>query len=250
MRFNFKEKFNKLLDNIFVNDFKCIVCGKEILRNSRYSMCKDCLAKLPYIKKYCEKCGESIVSGNLCLNCKRELPKITQNFSVFDYSKPINYLITNLKYDNKKYIANYLSNFLVDKFIESNIKVDFVIPVPISENRLKIRGFNQAELLCSAFNEKLNMEVCPNLVSRIVDTISQTSLSRKERLTNLTNTFKVNDKNKIKGKSILIVDDVYTTGATINEIAKVLFKAKAKNVYGLTVAHSVNNVLMEETLKE
>lgn len=246
MKYSLKEQFNKILDFLFVNDCKCIVCGKEIVKNSKYSMCKQCLDSLPYITKCCNKCGESIKSGTICLNCKQNLPKINRNFSIFKYEPPISTLITNLKFKNQKYLAKYLSNFLVDKFLEMEIEVDYIIPVPISEKRFKVRKFNQTELLCSTFEKELNIKIENNLVARVKDTPNQTSLNRRERLINLKDCFKVLNKQKVKGKTILIVDDVYTTGATINEIATVLFNAKAKAVYGLTVAHSTIQVAMEE----
>lgn len=244
MKTSLKEKFNKLCDYLFVKDYKCIVCNREIVKNSRYSMCDKCLKNLPYITHSCNICGQSIKTGDICLNCKRKPPIVTKNISVFDYCKPVDSLIYGLKYGNKKYLANYLSNFLVDKFLESNITVDFVVPVPMHSFRLKERGYNQAELICEGF-KNINIAVENNLVERIVNTVSQTSLPRDKRLVNLTNVFKVLDKSKVKGKNILIIDDVYTTGTTVSEIAKALTKAGANKVYSLTLCHSTFELPME-----
>ena len=246
MKTSLKEKLNKLTDYLFVNDYKCIICNREIVKNSRYSTCDKCLKSLPYITHSCNICGASIKQGNLCLNCKRGLPSIAKNISVFDYTNPIDMLVYGLKYGNKKYLAKYLSNFMVDKFLESGLSVDFIIPVPMHSFRLNERGYNQAELLCESF-KSLNLEIKCNLVERIVNTVSQTSLPREKRLINLTNVFKVLDKKQVKGKNILIVDDVYTTGTTVGEIAKVLTKAGANKVYSLTLCHTVYEVPMYPT---
>ncbi len=244
MALNLKEKLNKLADYLFVNDYKCIICNREIVKNSRYSMCNSCLKKLPYITHSCNVCGGSIKQGNLCLNCKHTLPSVTKNISVFDYSAPLDNLVYGLKYGNKKYLAKYLSNLMVDKFLESKLDIDFIIPVPMHKVRLTERGYNQAELLCISFKD-VKLEIKDNIVERIVNTVSQASLPREKRLVNLTNVFKITDKKSVKNKNILIIDDVYTTGTTVSEIAKVLMKAGAKKVYSLTLCHSVYETPLE-----
>lgn len=237
MKINLKEKLNKFLDHIFVPDCKCIVCGDEITRNSKYSMCAKCIKSLPDIKNPCEKCGGNVISGSVCLNCKSNKPIFERTFVSFNYTPSISTLIYKFKYENAKYLAPYLSNFLINTYIASGIDVDYIIPVPLSKERLTERTYNQAELLCVNFDKHLNIPVKTNIVERVKDTPHQTNLSRKERLTNLEKAFKVTSKKDVKGKTILIVDDVYTTGATLNEISKVLYSSGAKCVYGLTLAH-------------
>lgn len=245
----FKDKFNKLFNWLFVNDYKCLICKREIPKNSRYSICTHCFDNLPKITKSCSKCGGSIVSGKVCLQCKDNVPKVEKAYSVFDYVSPVTKLIYKLKFNNEKYIAKYLSNFLVDLYIDKKFKVDYIIPVPLNIKRLRERTFNQSELLCQGFIEHLNLDVKCNIVERIVDTPHQTSLPRVDRLKNVKGAFKVINKNEVKNKVILIVDDVYTTGATINEIAEVLYKAKAKKVYAITVAHVNYDKINKEPLK-
>lgn len=246
MKQEIKQKFEKLLDKLFVKDITCIICGKEIVKDSRYSMCNKCKDNLPYIKCACTKCGADIPSGTLCLNCKRNLPIVEKNISVFNYVDPLTSLIYKLKYGNAKYLADYFGTFLVDKFVEQNIDVDILIPVPIHKIRLKERGYNQAELLSHKLNECLNIPIENDAVIRIVNTVNQARLEREKRLLNTKNVFKVVDKSKIKGKNILIVDDIYTTGATVNELAKVLYKSGANKIYSITLAHSKYKLTFEE----
>ena len=238
-----KEKLGKLFNCLFVNDYKCIICNREIQKDSRYSICQHCFDNLPTITKSCSKCGARIVSGKICLNCKTTLPLIEKSYAVFEYISPITNLVYRLKFNNERYLAKYLGNFLVDYYKNKKLKVDYIIPVPLNFIRLKERKFNQVELLCENFKD-INVEVKCNVVERIVNTPHQTTLTREQRLKNVKGAFRVIDKALVKDKTILIVDDVYTTGATINEIAEVLYNAKAKKVYALTLAHTTDNRIL------
>ena len=122
------------------------------------------------------------------------------------------------------------------KLEEIKEEYDLIIPVPISKERLKEREFNQTEVLC---NEIIKSgKVRNDILSRIKDTPHQTGLSRENRESNLKDSFVVNDKKQIKGKKILIIDDIYTTGSTINECANVLIKNGAKSIIALCLART------------
>lgn len=130
---------------------------------------------------------------------------------------------------------------MLQKCIEANIIPDIIIPVPLHSARIKERGFNQAELLCKDFANKINKPILSNCLARIKNTPKQSTLSPSDRLNNVKDAFKVVDNSQIKNKIILLVDDVYTTGATLSACAQVLLKAKAKQVYCLTIAHAIKN---------
>lgn len=227
---------------LFPSGYKCIVCGSEIPK-SRYELCDKCYGLLPFIKsKVCEKCGRPINDDsmycNACINHEVDYDKC---IAVFEFRPPVDNLVYRLKYDSEKYLAYSLSNFLIDKLKSSGIKYDVVIPVPLYFTREIERGFNQSELLISEFENNGIKTDCSCLV-RTKDTISQTHLTRKEREQNTIDAFKVINKSHIKGKSVVLVDDVFTTGSTFNSIAKVLLKAGALHVYGLSVGHAVNKI--------
>lgn len=233
-----------ITENLFVKDIKCIFCGKELNKTSKYGSCDECLLTLPFNnKKVCKICGEKITSlADYCLNCKdNHYRYFTQARAPFLYEAPITTVIQNLKYFNGKYLAPNLSSFLVDEFVLSGWKVDLVIPIPLNKNRLKQRGFNQAELLCCKFKDVLNLNVDTTSFERVVDTPTQTQLTKKQREKNLKNAFKVTNKNTIKNKSILLIDDVFTTGSTMEEASKILLNGGAKQVYALTLAHVHHN---------
>jgi competence protein ComFC len=230
------KKFKAVL---FVKNIKCIVCTSELDKLNKYCMCESCISNLPYNNSHiCYKCGTSIVgSGSYCLSCKDTEKDYEFARAPFIYGGSIQTLIYRLKYSSGKYLAPYLSNFLVDEFIKTDWQVDLVVPVPLYIKREKKRGFNQAELLSSAFNSVLNLPVSKNNLVRLKNTPTQTKLTKKERKTNLNKAFKVLDKKEFKNKNILLIDDVFTTGATNDECSKVLISAGAKNIYVLTLAH-------------
>ena len=239
-----KEFVLNLLNKLYVKDFRCIVCHREIPSGSKYSMCDKCRQNLPTIKNPCTKCGGDISIAGVCTNCKSNMPTFDRNIVALSYKPPITTLIHKFKYNNAKYLKEPLGEILVDAYMSSGHNIDYIIPVPIHPNRLKERGYNQVELLLPSF-DKIKVPYYIDIVERIIDTPHQTDLPRSKRLTNLDGAFKVTDKKRVKGKSILIVDDVYTTGATLNELAKVLLKAGAKSVYGLVIAHGSIDIPMQ-----
>ena len=240
-----------ILEILFPSDFKCVCCGEEI-SNEDFLICENCYKKLPWINgKVCEVCGEPIKSeSKLCMQCKSKLPYFKKCVSLFKYEEPISSLIKNFKYNNATYLQKTLATFILKSFLKLNEKVDVVIPVPLHYNRFKHRGFNQSEEICYYLKSLLNLSVNTNAVVRKIDTQTQTELNRKQRCENLKDAFVVVDKNAIKNKTVLLVDDVYTTGSTLNEVAKTLIKAKVKNVFAITIAHNtIETNLLEEFKK-
>ncbi len=230
-----------LTSTIFIKDIKCLFCGKELDKDSRYCVCDECLLSLPFLDtKVCKKCGEPIKSqARYCMRCKNHVDRgFDKARAVFLYAGKIKDVIINLKYFGNKYYAEYLSNFLFDLYQKENFSADVVIPAPISKKSFKTRGFNQAELLCDSF-AKNGIEVNCTCVQKVLETQNQVKLDFKDRQTNLIGAFKVVDKNAVKNKNVLIVDDIFTTGATVCEIAGVLKKAGAKNVDVLTLCHQM-----------
>jgi|AntRauTorckE6833_2_1112554.scaffolds.fasta_scaffold25670_2 ComF family protein len=224
---------------LFVKGIKCINCNSELNTKNKYCICSKCLKQLPYNNGHtCYKCGDKITgSGSYCLNCKDTQKEYEQARSPFLYSGIIQKLIYKLKYSKGKYLANYLSLFLVDEFIKHNWQVDLVVPVPLYKKREKLRGFNQAHLLSSEFEKSLNIKISKNELIRVKNTPTQTKLSKNERKNNLQKAFKVVNKNAFKNKNVLLIDDIFTTGATVDECSTALKKAGAKNIYVLTLAH-------------
>ena len=232
---------NFLQNTLFVRDIKCIFCGEELEKDSRYCVCDSCLSTLPFIsQKVCKHCGEPIESlAEYCMRCKNHIDRgFDKARAVFLYKDKIKKSISDLKFFNKRYLGEYLSHFLLDLYIKENWSCDLVIPAPISQKSMKVRGFNQTDLLCSAFID-YGISFDNTSIIKHLETPHQVGLGYKDRQTNLIGAFKVTNKNAIKNKKILLVDDIFTTGATISEIASTLKKAGASEVYALTLCHEM-----------
>ena len=232
-----KEFFRKLLTLGFYRaEWRCNACGKEIFDGKFF--CEDCEKALPYNgKTLCDHCGRCIkVPSDYCLTCKGVLTSVDKARAVFRYEKPISGLIKKAKYNNCKYILDYFAEKLSFLYFANYFKAEVVCFVPMSEKRLKKRKYNQSEVLASKVSEKIGVPLSACLI-KTKETERQAKLTRSERLKNLTDSFKVSDKKVVRGKNVLLVDDVSTTGATAEAVAQKLKKAGALRVFLITVAN-------------
>lgn len=244
-----KNFFKRILEVLFPPNLQCIICRKELAHANRKCVCEECETKLPYIVHPCEKCGEEVVGeGRFCEACKFVERDFDKCYSVFNYDGAAKKLVYKLKYEGKKYLAEYMAKYLSDLIVLRNIDFDIVTFVPVCKKRKRRRGYNQAELLANSVALDMKVE-CVELMQRVKETPSQVELSFKDRLENIKDAFVITDKNLVKGKTILVIDDVLTTGATLNECAKVLKKAGANKVIGLTFANTPRAVKFEEPTK-
>lgn len=241
----FKSFKNGFLDLVFPLHIKCIFCSNEIPEKNVYDSCPKCLGSLPFItKNFCLRCGSQLLdeAEGVCFNCKSTNFNFDSARSVFQYKNQVVNAIHLFKYSSAKYLAEPFAYFLFNKFELLKWNIDFVSFVPIHPNREKTRGYNQAYEIAKMFCSLTNLPLI-SLFSREIDSPSQTELTRKQRTENIKNAFKfVKPKDiSVQDKNILIIDDVYTTGATTNALATLLKNAKVKNVYILTLAHSCLN---------
>lgn len=194
------------------------------------------LLDLIYRKK-CYFCGNSKFSIIMCPNCYEKLEfneykanRIVYGVDVFCagiYTKELQKLIRGLKYHNKKDLAYFQAKFMYDYFKNLDIlkNKDFeLVAVPLHKNRIKKRKYNHMELVCEEFSKLSEFECNFNLIKRIKDTKPQYKLSRNQRLENLSKAFEVK-KETYKNKTVLIMDDICTTGSTFEEMIKELNKA-------------------------
>ena len=190
----------------------------------------------------CEKCGEEVASGNkLCDTCKSVHYDFDKSRSFAKYGEIASKIVKRFKYSGKKYYAKHIAEMMATK-TENFDNVDFITFVPIGEKRKRERGFNQAEEIAKELSALANIPVI-NLFHKIGSEKHQAGLSQKERRKNLKGTivFGADDQENIKGKTILIIDDVFTTGATLSECAGVLRKSKYKpnKVFAYTFAKTM-----------
>ena len=233
--------WDKILDLMFPKHTTCIVCNNELNHNDDIEICDDCKAKLPYANgKTCERCGMSISGpARVCLRCKDGKKTFKRCFAPFDYCDHMIKLVHDLKYNNKKYIASTFGKMLYDCYEDNKFDFDFIIPVPLHETRFKKRGYNQSELIANNFAKYVNKQVRTDVLERVKQTSTQVGLSYLDRQENLKDAFKVTNRKGLKDKVVLLVDDVFTTGATASNCSVALLNAGAKAVYVLCVAHTV-----------
>ena len=234
-----KEKF---LEEIYPSNITCFNCNAELLKLNKYHLCDKCLSKISIIKNGCKKCDEELNDfTEYCLNCKETKRHFDRVYSVCVYDGVAKEIIYKFKYGKNIYMAETVLPFLIEKFKEIKLdKIDFILPIPLSKERLKERGFNQAEILSKNLGKVFDIESI-NLLKRVKNTPTQTALSKAERKQNLINAFIVENKQMIKGKNLLIIDDIITTGATFDEVARVLKLKGANKVFGLTFCHTKNS---------
>ena len=232
---------DKLLNTIYVKDIKCINCNCELDSDKKYCICDKCFSKIVYNNKLvCRKCGIKLFGDiDICPRCIEESVSFKQAFSVFTYEGVMKDIVKQFKFCGKKYIGEYLSKFLYEKFLTLNIDCDMVIPVPLHKKSFKKRGYNQTLELCKSFEGILPIRI--DILFKIKKTKEQAQLNFKQRSTNLEKCYFVENNQDIKGKTILLIDDIFTTGNTANECCKILKSNGAKAIYVLTLCSAVFN---------
>jgi len=232
--------FSQLLDLLLPP--RCISCQEIVLQEK--SLCVDCWSEANFITApFCSCCGLpfeiDIPDQALCLDCARAHPPFKTARTVFPYDDFSKGLILAFKHGDRTDLAPTMAAWMRRSAAEMMSKCDLILPVPLHWRRLGARRYNQAALLCHEL-AKLNTTPCdPNILKRIRHTPSQGHLSRMARQRNLQAAFQVTQD--VTGRSILLVDDVLTTGATILNCTNVLLKAGAKEVHVLTFARVIQN---------
>ncbi len=221
--------------SLFNPDWKCLNCNEEVFDGQKF--CKNCLEKLPVNDKYiCEHCGRQVIAPErYCTTCKGNLTALDRCRSYFVYDKPISTLIQRFKYGNHRYLADYFTDCLKFVYLKNYFNADFFVYIPMTDKAIRRRGYNQSKILAEMLSKKTEVPVNHCLV-KVKETKRQATLNRSERLKNLNEAFRVTDKKAVKDKTVVIIDDVTTTGATAQAVAERLKKAGAKFVYLVTVA--------------
>ncbi|MBR7090858.1 MAG: ComF family protein [Clostridia bacterium] len=247
-----KERWNVakewVLNLVFPKNIKCMVCGRDLKKASEIEFCDNCLSQMEVITdKCCEKCGAKLVAEEkFCLNCQAKERHFDIGRSCYVFDNSVRHLIHQLKFGNKPYIARAFAPMMRDKLQQLNWEYDVIIPVPLYPKHKKERGYNQSEKLAKELVKLIDKPIDTTSLIKVKDTSKQLGLGYADRLSNLDGAFKVVDKANIKGKSILLIDDVMTTGATANACSEVLRNAKASEIKVLTVAHGVVKLPTED----
>ena len=226
----------------------CRLCGAPLTTISRLPVCPECLESIrPIEEPVCALCGERLWSeaaaqaNELCGMCRRAQPFFDKAIAFGSYDGGLRGLIHLLKYDQVRPAAAVLGRMLAGKIEELRPQFGpeppLVAPVPLHRSRMWQRGFNQAEEIARrALKQVKGLKLEPLLMSRRRATESQTGLTRHQRRANIRGAFRVRRPKAVAGCDVILVDDVFTTGTTAGECARVLRRAGARRVFVVTVA--------------
>ena len=211
----------------------CLLCGAS---SGESGLCQGCFDSLPFaIGERCPVCAVSTPGATQCGRCLKHPPAYDRVVVALDYVSPVDFLIADLKYSRKLAAARALAYPLARR-LEQEPYPDIVLPMPIAVSRLRERGFNQASEIARHASSGFGIRICERIVRRSVARQSQTALPWRDRARNVRGAFDC--ESDLDGKTIAVVDDVITTGATLNELARTLKSAGADKVIGWIAART------------
>lgn len=244
---------NEVLDLVYPPGLYCISCGKITDDSRTYRLCNDCMRAMNWITgRYCEKCGRPLDPndpGEMCFRCSvREASGSPQSFdkghACAGYGAVEQAVIFALKYGSRPDIGDTLGEVLYDRMASEYgpgdiaRMYDLVMPVPTHREKKSKRGYNHADLMAKAFSKRAGLRYEPDAVIRLRATVPMKGLGPEERMANIHGAFDIRARKLplITGARILMIDDIFTTGATIDEISRILKDAGASRVDFLAFA--------------
>ena len=216
----------------------CLLCHADVQQHP--AICSHCHEQLPWLTSSCAVCSIALPEGvsGPCGECQSSKRAYTRVHALFEYAQPLDDLITRMKFGQQLGTARLLGELLLDYFREHSINLDgfAILPVPLHKLRLRERGYNQSLEIARPLAKALRLPLLTTAVQRQQPTRAQSGLSAKARVRNLKSAFSVSEK--ALAASVLIVDDVITTGATIDELSKTLSKAGVEKIEIATIARA------------
>jgi len=244
------ELANRLLSHLFPS--RCILCQRtvaspakvELTVDAQPEICAECYLKLPHNDSYCVRCALPLAQGLstqlMCGRCINKTPAFDYAYSLFRYEDDIINLVHQLKFSEKityaRSIGELLAARLQGETSKTEARADCLLPVPLHGSRIRQRGFNQSIEIARIVADRLQIVIEYDAVVRQRSTESQAGLNAEQRRKNIKGAFKL--RHEINYKHVLIVDDVVTTGSTVNELAKLLKKANVERVGVLSIARA------------
>lgn len=225
----------KILQALF--PARCPVCDGIVTPRGE-KICVGCLKKLrPITSPWCMKCGKKLVTdGEYCEDCKKTEHLFERGRALYEYSSVME-SIYRFKYGGRQEYADFFGeavSVLLGDFIRS-VKPDALIPIPLHKKRLHKRGYNQALLLAKQVGKRCGIRVETDALVRIKNTEPLKTLNLRKRQNNLKKAF-IMEQNEVKLKRVILVDDIYTTGSTMDEAARALYEAGVEKIYFITIA--------------
>jgi len=247
----FLHTWSKKIHHYFAaRGYTCDGCGTELFDYPTHRICEDCEGKMLLNNgRVCGKCGRKTVAEGICLSCKSRLPRFSRGMSPFVYRGESAAFINRVK-NGSPILAHYFAERMAEYFLQTYKEMErfstdgealLVIPVPMTEERRRLRGYNQAEELASAFCARLlekgvAVELREDVIEKCRDTAQQKHMDYVSRMENVAGAYHVHQRKLCKGRTVVLIDDIMTTGATGSECASRLLSAGAVEVIFLVAA--------------
>lgn len=203
-------------------------------------ICDSCAKIIFAPQKYlCNICGRAVLGGEVCNICYENKYSYDKGISLFVYNRHTAPIIYSIKYGNNIELAQRLGSLLYyDICRKSDIlfETDIILPVPLHKERLESRGYNQAEIIAAALSKESGIKTTSNVLIKIKATADQIGLKKSQREQNLKESFDITDESTVKNKNVILIDDVLTTGATVNACCETLKKHGANKVFFAVLA--------------
>lgn len=231
---------------VFPSNIYCISCGSLIDGTRPYSLCDECSRKIHWNNgRTCGKCGKALQDDyrhELCYDCRAHEHIFIRGFSCMTYGLMEREMILDYKYNGRGYLAKKFGDILFDRISCENLPIDVIIPVPISRRRQRRRGYNQAALMARRLSKLWGVPMAEDILIRRKETPLLRSLNPAEREAALEDAFEVTEKGEsaLCMKNVLLIDDIYTTGITVDACSRELLRGGAKGTYVLTLASGGN----------
>jgi len=217
------------------------VCGGCGTVGTRW--CPECQKNIQTIQgPVCDACGLPQERAGLCDRCQKQRPAFRKLRSWVAFEDPVQVALHRLKYRRDVGLGEALANQISGFVSQLSWPINGLVPIPLGRKRLKERGYNQVAMIAMPLSLQLGIPYMPHALRRTRETRSQVGLSAMERQENMQSAFKANPE-KVSGRTVLLIDDVSTTGATLSSAAEALYESGAKDVFAVTVARSLPHSL-------
>ena len=234
------------LELLFPSNIYCICCGSVIDKTRYYALCDSCAPKFHWLSaKTCAKCGKILSPDyrhDLCYDCMLYGHDFDKGYTCVQYGLYERSVLMDFKYRGKSHIGRKLGDILFDRMALEEQDFDLVVPVPMYRKKQIQRGYNQAAVMAQKLASRWGIPCAARLLERTRSTRPMKGLGAIERMENLEGAFSVSRDNhyELEGRSVLLVDDIYTTGSTMDACSKALRKAGAEKVFALSFACGAN----------
>lgn len=234
------------LDLIYPSNIYCISCGNIIDDSRPYALCDVCVRTLKWANgRTCSRCGKILQEGygpDLCTDCMDIDHAFDKGFTCVEYGAAERELLHRFKYKDQAYLGRKMAEIMYDRFRIEEFAPDLILPVPMYGRKQKKRGYNQAAVLASSLAKHAGIPYDGRLLARVVETEAMSRLGALGRRRNIREVFSVpaEKRCRLTGKTVLLVDDIYTTGSTADACSRALLEAGAERIYFFTFASGAN----------